>query len=163
MIRSILCGTLLACTSLSATAGDPITEPASPFFSWLTGCWQSPDGSSREVWSPIEGQYLFGYNVAYAPTDDPVGMTRVGFFEHMRIEFAVSVGSGRFSAYPAGEGPSHFEQIHFTETSVTFENGEHDFPQRIRYWREDDTLKAEISTLDNQAVREFLFIPCAAE
>ncbi|MEM6651233.1 MAG: DUF6265 family protein [Pseudomonadota bacterium] len=160
MIRSALCATLLACIPLPAAA----SEPDGPFFGWLTGCWQTPDGSSREVWSPIEGQYLFGYNVSYTPISDPIGMIRVGFFEHIRIEFAVSGDtSSRFVAYPAGQGPSHFEQVRFGDQSVTFENAEHDFPQRIRYWREDENLKAEISSLDYQAVREFLFIPCQTE
>ncbi|MEL7040139.1 MAG: DUF6265 family protein [Pseudomonadota bacterium] len=160
MIRSILCATVLACVAAPMTA----SEPTSPLFSWFAGCWQTPDGTSREVWSPIEGQYLFGYNVSYAPPSDPVGMTRVGFFEHMRIELAVSGDvPGRFSAYPAGEGPSHFEQVRFGDRTVTFESAAHDFPQRIRYWRDGENLKAEISTLDYQAVREFLFIPCQTE
>ena len=35
--------------------------------------------------------------------------------------------------------------------------------KRIRYWRDGDQLKAEISTLDEATKRRFTFIPCPAD
>jgi hypothetical protein len=46
-----------------------------------------------------------------------------------------------------------FPVVRQDETSIEFANPQHDYPQRIRYWREGDLLKAEIALIDGtQAV-----------
>ena len=134
-----------ACTSITQA------EPASPAqLDWLTGCWQSGDGSTREVWSVSEGGYLFGYSVVFDKSD-------AIFFEQMRIDPAEPPV---FNAYPRGEGPSAFAAIVQTDTSIVFANAEHDYPQKIKYWQDGVGLKATISLIDDSQAAAFNFAPC---
>ena len=135
-----------ACTSITQA------DPASPTqLDWLTGCWQSTDGSTREVWSVSEGGYLFGYSVVFNNSD-------AVFFEQMRIDPAEPPV---FNAYPRGDGPSAFPAIDQTDTSITFANAEHDYPQKIKYWQDGTELKATISLIDDSQAGAFSFAPCA--
>ncbi|HCE21186.1 MAG TPA: hypothetical protein DF282_01575, partial [Hyphomonas sp.] len=62
---------------------------------WITGCWISESGTSKEVWSIPEAGYVFGYAVT-------LGDGSVSFFEQMRNKpgplYVLNV-------YPAGGGP----------------------------------------------------------
>ena len=40
---------------------------------------------------------------------------------------------------------------------MTFVNPGHDYPQRVRYWREGGALKAEISLIDGSNAMQFTF------
>ncbi len=147
MIRSLSCLLLLsACATTSADVPD--NDP----LSWLTGCWQSEDGSAREIWSVSEGGYLFGYAVSFRGT-------AVSFFEQMRIDPG---DPPVFSAYPRGEGPSAFPAIELGDKTITFANAGHDYPQKIRYWREGGELKATISLIDDTQVGQFEYQPCTS-
>jgi hypothetical protein len=42
---------------------------------------------------------------------------------------------------------------------VTFLNAEHDFPQRVRYWREGRELVAEISLKDGTKAQRWRYVP----
>ncbi|MEO1015531.1 MAG: DUF6265 family protein [Pseudomonadota bacterium] len=121
-----------------------------PSLDWLTGCWQSPSGAMREVWSTPEGGHLFGYNVAVADG-------AVGFFEQMRVDPGPPAV---FNAYPAGAGPSPFTEIERGASSIVFANAEHDYPQRIAYTLGDPGLRARISLIDGSQPRDFVFEPC---
>lgn len=148
-MKSILfSATLLAGCTLSSQAD----EPAKPTLDWLTGCWQSEDGSSREVWSQSEDGYFFGYAVV-------LNEESVVFFEQMRIDPGAPP---TFQAYPRGAGPSGFPAVSIAETSVTFANAEHDYPQKIKYMRDGDALNAVISLIDDTQQGIFNFKPCAA-
>ena len=149
MIRSALFA-LLAC---SISPGGMAEEADPNRLNWLTGCWQSADGSIREVWSTSEDGYYFGYSV----------ISQEGhavFFEQMRIDPAPMP---IFNAYPSGAGPSAFPASGLTASSITFANAEHDFPQKIRYWREGDVLKAVISDIDDRSPAGFEFVVCAGD
>lgn len=149
MIRTIL---LLLLTGIASPS--MFAEEAAPHrLDWLSGCWQSVDGTTREVWSASEDGYYFGYSVV---SKDGHAM----FFEQMRIDPAPMP---IFNAYPGGRGPSAFPAEDLADQSVTFANPEHDFPQKIRYWREDDALKALISRMDDTSPGAFEFVPCIAE
>ena len=56
-----------------------------------------------------------------------------------------------------GRPPIPFAETARTATSMTFENPNHDYPQRIRYWREGELLKAEISMLDGSRANGWSF------
>jgi len=149
MIRHAFCLLALSAGALTATA-----EAADPnHLDWLTGCWQSDDGVTREVWSTSEDGYYFGYSVVTKES-------RVIFFEHMRIN---SGPLPVFNAYPAGEGPYPFAATAFSETSITFANPDHDFPQKIKYWREGPRLRATISAMDDSNRGDFSFTPCTVD
>ena len=111
---------------------------------FMVGCWKSADGVNLEVWSPPEGGIMFGYATT----------TRNGTletFEQSRIDTRPS--RAQYVASPEGQRP-----VIFTETrdpvalvapnTVTFENGDHDYPQRITYRATDKGLAANISKLD---------------
>lgn len=149
MIRPILC--LLA---IGAAAPAITAEEADPNrLDWLTGCWQSEDGVTREIWSGSEDGYYFGYNVVLKDG-------HAVFFEQMRIDPAPLPV---FNAYPAGNGPFPFAATTLSEASITFVNPDHDFPQKIKYWREDDVLRATISKMDGSSPGAFRFTACAAD
>ena len=42
---------------------------------------------------------------------------------------------------------------------IEFSNPAHDYPQRIRYWREGDTLHAEIALLDGSRAVQWSYAP----
>ena len=149
MIRSLLCLLAIHVCALTTTA-----EEADPNrLDWLTGCWQSADGVTREVWSASEDGYYFGYSVV-------TKNDHVIFFEQMRIDPAPQPV---FHAYPSGDGPFPFPSIDLTEISITFANPDHDFPQKIKYWREGAGLRARISRLDGSQPGLFSFAPCASD
>ncbi|MEO1553915.1 MAG: DUF6265 family protein [Pseudomonadota bacterium] len=137
-----------ACTSLSqAEEADPNR------LDWMTGCWQTQDGTTREVWSHSEDGYYFGYSVV-------LNDGHAVFFEQMRIDPAPMPV---FNAYPRGDGPSAFPAENMTETSITFANPEHDFPQKIKYMRDGEMLKAVISLIDDGSPGHFSYIPCDSD
>ncbi len=139
---------LLAASLCSVSAAAE--EANSNRLDWLTGCWQGDDGVTREVWSGSEDGYYFGYNVVLKDG-------HAIFFEQMRIDPAPLPV---FNAYPNGEGPFPFAAVDLSEVSVTFANPEHDFPQKIKYWRDGETLRAVISHSDDSGGAEFSFTPC---
>ena len=147
MIRLTL--TLLAISACSLSGYSQEADPNR--LDWLTGCWQGDDGMTREVWSASEDGYYFGYSVVLKDG-------HAIFFEQMRIDPAPLPV---FNAYPRGEGPSAFPAISLSDTRITFANPEHDFPQKIEYWREGDTLRALISRMDGSSPGAFRYAPCA--
>jgi len=64
-------------------------------------------------------------------------------FEFMRIEQAAD-GSLVYQAQPAGRPATPFKLKSMSESRVEFENAEHDFPQRIIYWRKGEQLCARV-------------------
>ena len=51
-------------------------------------------------------------------------------------------------ARPDGKPPVEFPLVLISEEAIEFANPAHDYPQRIRYWRQGKLLMAEISLLD---------------
>ena len=138
---------LAGCASAPSPAGEAHS------LDWLTGCWESEDGSYREVWSQPEHGFLFGYAVSLQ--DDTVT-----FFEQTRIEPGPPAV---FNAYPAGAGPSLFTERARTETSIEFANPEHDYPQVVAYRKTDQGLAAHISLADGSDPRDFVFHLCTRQ
>jgi hypothetical protein len=131
------------------------TPSLDPYLSWMSGCWQSESGDYCEVWSAAEGSYLFGHAVSFDANGASV------FFEQMRIDlFPEGTANQVFNAYPKGEGPSAFTQTEWDQAMITFENAEHDYPQRIKYFATGNGLSAEISLMDGGQARQFEFVPC---
>jgi len=145
---------LLSLVIFGAGAQSGQAEEADPSrLNWLTGCWQSVDNGTREVWSVSEDGYYFGYSVVLKDG-------HAVFFEQMRVDPAPLP---IFNAYPDGDGPFSFPATEISEHSVTFANPEHDFPQKIKYWRDGEALKAVISRTDDSRPGAFNFLPCAIE
>jgi hypothetical protein len=146
MIRLPICFALAFCLNGSALADEIEPSP----LDWLTGCWQNASGEIREVWSDSEDGYYFGYSVVMQDE-------QVVFFEQMRIDPGPAP---IFNAYPSGLGPSAFPGSEMANSSITFENPDHDYPQKIRYERDGDKLKAVISRIDDSDQRHFDYRLC---
>jgi hypothetical protein len=99
---------------------------------WMSGCWEQRDAQSmvQEVWTTPDGGMLFGVGrtIARAGTRD----TTVSF-ENMRI--FERGGKLVFAAQPSGQPLAEFTEQQLTDSSVTFANPSHDFPQFVRYRR----------------------------
>lgn len=118
---------------------------------WLKGCWrteaprEAESGSqTTEVWLDPPGSFMVGYSFTE-------GEGAVQGWEHMRIDAAD--GRPRLVASPGGAPPLAFrmtEAITLDDPAqiATFENAEHDYPQRITYQRTGNRLTATISKID---------------
>ena len=120
---------------------------------WLAGCWQSPDGSAREVWVIESNRSLLGFSAT-------VQDNRIGFYELMRIHRADDDGRWIFTAWPSSQAPTSFRSTAAAHSSITFSNPDHDYPQVIRYARGEDALEATISLADGAKLRRFTRIAC---
>ena len=118
---------------------------------WLSGCWQHIDGPSREVWVEAATDLLFGYSVTTSGD-------QLRSFEDLRIE--PSEAGHVYVASPNGTTPVRFTETHGTDVSLRFENPDHDFPQRIEYFRDHTTLTATISNMDRSQSFEIAMRAC---
>lgn len=116
--------------------------------SWMEGHWRSEaDGRvSEEIWTNGEGGLYLGVNRTISG-----GQARA--FEFMRI---VERDDGAaYCAQPGGGEAVCFGLVQSSAHAVTFENPEHDFPQRITYVRDGDRLTATISDLPGDQAFSF--------
>lgn len=145
----MLCFCVMAAAAISpikAQAPFP-SEPESVsklvnFPNWMAGAWIAVDGLmwTEEYWTAERGGIMLG--AARSGKGDVLHI-----WEQTQIR-AGSDGKLAFFAMPRGSQPTEFPLIEQSATSVTFANAAHDYPQRIRYWREGSGLKAEISLMD---------------
>ncbi len=136
-------GGITALMLLLALAGSA-ASPASPTsavdrLGWLAGCWEGTlgDGATyEEMWLAPRGGSLLG--MARMSRGD-VTMS----FEFIRV--VDDHGTLTYFAQPGGRAPTRFAATNIAPSSVTFENPEHDFPQRVLYRRAPpDSLVARI-------------------
>jgi hypothetical protein len=137
MKRSVLIAAALAVAAALPLAAH---EPADMMdaVSWLAGCWRSVDGDrvTEEQWMRPLGGSMVGMSRTV------VGSRTVGY-EHLRIEDRA--GALDYVALPSGQTETRFRLTRFGEGWVEFHNPDHDFPQVIRYRRQDDSsLLAQI-------------------
>jgi hypothetical protein len=110
---------------------------------WLHGCWRtttsSPTGGDAAV---VEEQWMA-----------PRGGTMIGMGRTVRggrtTEYELVVlkeqdGRLAYEAHASGQPSAVFLSTEITDTSVVFENPEHDFPQRVGYRRSGAGLAAWI-------------------
>ena len=131
--------------------------PPPPAPDWMAGAWQGQpaetgkDDWSDEFWTPMRGGVM-------------LGSARIGqggtltLWEQTRIERAAD-GSLTFLASPRGAPASAFPMVARSELMIEFANAAHDYPQRIRYWREGKRLMARISMLDGSKAVEWSYLP----
>lgn len=62
-----------------------------------------------------------------------------------------------FHAEPRGQAPTDFAAVGVMPEAITFENRDHDYPQRVRYWREGAALMAEVSLADGSKAMRWTF------
>jgi hypothetical protein len=119
--------------AVTAARGASVDELA-----WLAGSWRLERAGVvvEEHWLPPAGGTMLGVN----RTVRGDGRTA---FEFLRI--APVGGVPAYLASPGGAPPTPFRLIEVEGTRATFENLEHDFPQRIVYQRDGERLTATIS------------------
>ena len=114
--------------------------------SWLQGSWRTEVSVARngaawteELWT----EPAFGTVLGVGRT---VGGLRTRSFDFMRI--AADRDGIAFYGAPNGAPAVRFPMVAFEPNRIEFANPAHDYPQRIRYERQGDTLTATISMMD---------------
>jgi hypothetical protein len=125
MRRTILKSVAAVSFLFPLTVAAQDTELAA--LSWLAGCWvaQGRDAGSGEQWTKLAGGTMLGVGrtVKNGETID---------FEFLQIRRNAE-GEIVYIALPSGQTETSFVLTGTGENSFTFENPEHDFPQRIIY------------------------------
>ena len=137
---------LLAAAAPAATVDD---------LGWMAGSWieeGSEDSGGRwteEYWTVPRGGVMLG-----ASRSGRDGTLRE--FEYLRVQVDAN-GAISYIAQPGGAAPVAFRLAQHDGASATFENAAHDYPQRITYAREGDTLTATISLIDGSKARRWVY------
>ena len=117
---------------------------------WIIGDWKRVDDKAGqrtfEHWQKNDdGSYQgFGYTLKSADTV---------FKEHLRF---YKEDTWILEVTGVNELPVSFVMTELTSNNITVENPQHDFPTTIRYWKENDVLKAAVSNEEMQL--DFSFI-----
>ena len=125
----------------SSSRSEPVQKPDAgkrwdlQQLSWMKGLWTSQEGDRRieEYWTEPAGKTMMG-----------VARTIVGEqtvdFEFLRI-VQTKPDTIVYLASPGGRcPPTSFELKQIEGKRVVFENLNHDFPQRVIYWRDPDGM-----------------------
>lgn len=128
----ILCVAVAAVTPAQAADSPDLADLA-----WMAGHWsgQKDETVMEEFWTAPAGGVMLGLH-------RDVTQGRPAFFEYLRIE--ERDGRVAYIASPKGKGATEFVLVSLEIDRATFENLEHDFPQRIIYHREGDRLTARV-------------------
>ena len=145
---TILAGCATSRAEVKTLAAD---EPALTHLNWLTGSWASDaDGTrSEEHWTQASAGTMFGVNRTMRGG-------KTVFFEFLRIE--ARPDGVYYIAAPLGRHPPvEFRLTDAGPDKVTFENPQHDYPQRISYWMEEGMLHATAEGESRGTLRSEVF------
>ena len=137
-------------------AASLIEAPDPPVWilpTWMAGCWEQVSGTSwtEECWTAPRGGMMMG-------SSRTGHGHRLSSFEQMRIESDLDGPS--FCARPNDDDTETcFAKTQESETQIVFVNASHDYPQRIRYWREGRELLAETSLADGSKAQRWRYAP----
>ena len=141
---------LLGLAMLFAAASAHAEQGSLP--AWLTGCWEQTDGERwvEDCWMGPRGDIMLGAG-------------RSGRGEQLAVWESMQIGRGEdgmltFWASPEGAPRVAFAVQAQGPRDVTFLNRAHDYPQRVRYWRDGDRLRAEIAMADGSRAVSFSFV-----
>jgi hypothetical protein len=147
MLRFAAALLLVSPVALAAQSNEP------EFPAWLAGAWSNAEGESwtEEFWTHARGGIM-------------IGASREGRGDQLRTWESIRIlrkpdGTLAYVPMPNGGPPVEFALVRQDARSIEFANPAHDFPQRIRYWREGDTLHAEIALIDGSRAIEWSYAP----
>jgi hypothetical protein len=122
-------------------AGPAQAEPAA-LPGWLVGCWEQVEGDkwTDECWTTPRGGIQIGSGRSGRGE-------KLNSWESMQIERGED-GGLTFYGSPGGAPRVAFPLVSQAAQEVVFANPAHDYPQRIRYWRDGELLRAEIALAD---------------
>jgi hypothetical protein len=146
---------LVGAAALAACASGPSADELGRF-GFMVGCWQSkPDASgqvNKEVWSAPQGGLMFSWATATRGAE-------LVSFEQTRVDLRGQRAT--YIASPEGQRPVVFTEAGpAAPNAVTFENPQHDYPQRISYRATRDGLAATISRVDGSRPVEYGWSRC---
>ena len=130
----LLAGSVVLSGSRSAARVSSPIEQAR----WLAGCWELQRGNRTgfEMWMPPAGGIMMG-------ASRTVSGGKVVEWE--RLQLSEQDGRMIYTSLPSGQAEASFTSTSLTDSSVTVENLQHDFPQRIIYRKHGaDSLVARI-------------------
>jgi hypothetical protein len=136
-----------AAPAASATAAPAAAAADVSRLAWLTGCWELRTATrvTQESWIAPAGGLMLG-------TSRTVVRDVAREFEFLRIESRGGVAT--YVAQPNGGAATPFGATTVSDSAVTFENPQHDFPKRIMYRRVGaDSLVARIEGPQGGQVR----------
>lgn len=143
----------VAALSLALPAAVSAEEEDAPFPTWLAGAWSNTEGErwTEEFWTHPRGGVM-------------IGASREGQGEALRSWESIRIvrtadGSLAYIPMPGGGAPVEFAMTSQGTRMIEFANPAHDFPQRIRYWREGDRLFAEIALIDGSRAIQWSYAP----
>jgi len=116
---------------------------------WMAGAWRGESGGTKmeEHWTAAAGGLMLGMHRDLLPNGKAA-------FEFLRIEQEKD-GSLVYLAMPSGRAATPFPLKTITGTRIVFENAQHDFPQRIVYWKDGERLCARVEgTIHGKAESE---------
>jgi hypothetical protein len=131
---------MLALATPTSTAASATTAPKSiASLAFMSGCWQGQQGEARldEHWLGPSGGSMLGVSRVVAGG-------RTVFSEFMEIREQTSGEIVMTVLLGLGQTPVAFKLVAGDSESATFENPAHDFPQRVRYWKQPGLLAARI-------------------
>jgi Domain of unknown function (DUF6265) len=143
----------LILAAILAGHAQPIALPE-----WMAGCWEhrSEDRWTEECWTDPRGGIMLG-----------TGRSGRGgvldSWEVMQIEMVETddpaIDPLTFYGAPKGENRTGFVLVRDSkESGITFVNAGHDYPQRIRYWRDGKDLMAEVSLADGSKAQRWRYV-----
>lgn len=126
---------------------------------WMAGCWEQKSGESwtEECWTAPRGGIMLGSGRS--------GTGEVlNHWEVMQIEMVETddpaIDPLTFYGAPKGQNRTAFAWVRdSSDPGLTFVNTAHDYPQRIRYWREGKYLIAETSLADGTKAQRWKYAP----
>ncbi|MDB5673224.1 MAG: hypothetical protein JWM65_206 [Sphingomonas bacterium] len=142
MRTSVTRSITLAAIALSAASTAQTTAPDAAAPGWMAGCWSQNKAPkwTEECWMGPRGGVMLGAGRAGSGN-------KLNEWEAMQI-IPGADGKLVFWASPDGGTRVSFTEMSRGPADIVFANAGHDYPQRVRYWREGAMLNAEISLID---------------
>ena len=140
--------------ALLLAAQGQMPGPSLP--SWMAGCWEERKGDrwTEECWTAPRGAIMIGSGRSGKGT-------RLSSWERMEIVHEETddpaVPWMTFYGAPGGKNRTAFVWVPDKGPRLTFVNAEHDYPQRIRYWREGKYLIAETALSDGSKAQRWRY------
>lgn len=125
-MQRLNCSLIAVAVLMMAAGGSQEKKMSIESLSWISGCWEGrqKDSTTEEHWSKPVAQSMLGLSRTVRG-----GKTVAYEFMQIREEKDGLV----FIAQPQGGTQVPFKAIRSAGQEITFENAEHDFPQRIIY------------------------------
>jgi hypothetical protein len=129
-----------------ATLAISVSAQTADQVAWMAGCWRQAGAGPTidEMWMSPAGGTMFGVSRTVAGS-------RTVAFEFLRIH--QDGGRLTFTAKPSGQNEASFAVLKIGARDVVFENPTHDFPQRVIYRLENDTLIGRIEGTEKGKTR----------